>query len=141
MNTVRKLGNSISIEFLSKSKINLNEYYKSNKNKIAKCLAWTLGSEDGIPLVKEGLEIGFSELYPDPSVPPEGEIKVPYNVLTQTGYKEGDIINYLTMFLEMKEPSTLQIYFTKPNYRKQPKKIWRELEDALRGIKDFENDY
>jgi hypothetical protein len=124
---------TLEVEFLATSKMDFNSHYKTHKDQIAKCGAWALYSEDGMPLEQKSMEIGFAQWGNiNPENPPEGIVKIPYHTLNQVGYNEGDIVNDLTLFLELENQSKINVYVAKSSYRLLPKKEWQKLEDNFR---------
>ena len=137
MDTAREQTLAVQFIPVSRPRFDFNQYYQTHKDKIAKCEAWALYSEHGVELTRKALDIGFAEWGKvDIEAPPDATISVPPDVLNQVGYKDGDTIDELTLFLELNDQPGINIYLAKPALRQLSKKDRNKIIARFKNLSD-----
>lgn len=111
------------------------KHYAQNRENIVKLQGWGMYAEGGLPLTDKPYTVGFCQFgKQDPAAAPDGLLSIPYETLSQLGFKLGDRIDRLVIYAEIANPRTINCYVSKKHFKHLSKRKIREIEKEIDGI-------
>ena len=116
--------------------LNFGNHYAANKGTILRCSGFTLDEEDGVEISDHPLWFGLRVSNGEGNEYHPGAVKIPFDTLEKLGYKIGDMINKVNIYLEPSD-SALKIYVERQTHHEIPPEEARRIcEEIDRDLAD-----